>query len=199
MRLQSDSEIVIGHESIRLRPTLGAAFRLEQKYNGFHNLFNLCVGGRLSAVADVIREGSGQPSALADYLDSVEGDQPLMVSLDLIIPQIATFLLTLAGDEAHDDLTRHKETIEIVTFLEYHTKLYRLATGWLGWTPETAWNATPAEILEAQKGRVEMLKVVFSGKQKDGADEMTTDLRSSKDRLNALGKTDLTNMQDVPV
>jgi len=66
-----------------------------------------------------------------------------------------------------------------------------------GWSPEIAWAATPAEILEAQKGRVEMLKAVFGGKQEDGADETITDLRSAKDRLNALGDSGVTNMRDV--
>ncbi|MEH2517547.1 hypothetical protein V1279_003120 [Bradyrhizobium sp. AZCC 1610] len=196
MRLQADSELVIGHESIRLRPTLGAAFRLEQKYHGFHNLFNAVASGSVSALSDVIKEGCGQTSALTDYLDSSSEHDPLVISLDLIIPQVCTFLLALAGDELviKDD----SPTIEQITFLEYHTRLYRLATGWLGWSPEIAWAATPAEILEAQKGRVEMLKAVFGGKQEDGADETITDLRSARDRLNALGDSSVTDMRDVP-
>src|SRR5690606_22400319 len=33
--------------------------------------------------------------------------------------------------------------------------LYRRATGWLNWTPETAWDATPTEITEAFAGWLE--------------------------------------------
>ena len=197
MRLQADSEIVIGHETIRLRPTLGAAFRLEQKYHGFHNLFNAVASGSVSALSDVIKEGCGQTSALTDYLDSSSEDDPLVISLDLVIRQVCTFLLALSGNDAADVVGDHGIK-EQITYLEYHTKLYRLATGWLGWSPEIAWAATPVEILEAQKGRVEMLKAVFGGKQEDG-EETTTDLRSAKDRLNALGDSGVTNMRDVPV
>ncbi|MEH2542820.1 hypothetical protein [Bradyrhizobium sp. AZCC 1699] len=198
MRLQADSEIVIGHESIRLRPTLGAAFRLEQKYHGFHNLFNAVASGSVSALSDVIKEGCGQTSALTAYLDSSSEDDPLVISLDLVIRQVCAFLLALSGNDAADVVGEHGVK-EQITYLEYHTKLYRLATGWLGWSPEIAWAATPAEILEAQKGRVEMLKAVFGGKQEDSADETTTDLRSAKDRLNALGDSGVTNMRDVPL
>jgi hypothetical protein len=180
-----------------LRPTLGAAFRLEQKYFGFHNVFNAVVSGNLAAVSDVIREGSGQSSALTDYLDSVENDQPLMVTLDLIIPQIVSFLLALSGNEVAEDIAKNGVR-EQITFLEYHTRLYRLATGWLGWSPEVAWSATPAEIVEAQKGLMEKLKAIHGGKD-DNEETKTTDLRSAKDRLNALGNGTVTNMRDVPV
>ena len=195
MRLQADSEIVIGRETVRLRPTLGAAFRLEQKYHGFHNLFNAVACGSVSALSDVIKEGCRQTSALTDYLDSIEGNEPLVVRLELVIPQVCAFLLALAGNDL--DVKENGDVCEQITFLEYHTRLYRLATGWLGWSPEIAWAATPAEILEAQKGRVEMLKAVFGGKQED--EETTTDIRSARDRLNALGDSGVTNMRDVPL
>ena len=197
MRLQADSEIVIGHETIRLRPTLGAAFRLEQKYHGFHNLFNAVASGSVSALSDVIKEGCGQTTALTNYLDGVDEDCPYVIRLEPAIRQVCAFLLALAGDEVADDI-RENGVREQITFLEYHTRLFRLATGWLGWSPEIAWAATPAEIIEAQKGRVEMLKAVFGGKQEDGGDETTTDIRSARDRLNALGDSGVTNMRDVP-
>src|SRR5258705_4166401 len=123
MRLQADSEIVIGHETIRLRPTLGAAFRLEQKYHGFHNLFNAVASGSVSALSDVIKEGCGQTSALTDYLDSSTEDDPLVISLDLVIRQVCTFLLALSGNDVADDI-RENGVREQITFLEYHTKLY---------------------------------------------------------------------------
>lgn len=197
MRLQADSEIVIGHESIRLRPTLGAAFRLERKYNGFHHLFNLVGSGSVSALSDVIKEGCGEASALTDYLDNSSDNDPLVISLDLIIPQVVEFILALSGHDAAD-VMGERGIKEQVTFLEYHTRLFRLATGWLGWTPAVAWEATPAEIIEAQKGRVEMLQAVFGGKQEDGGEETTTDISSIRGKLNALGDSTVTNMRDVP-
>jgi hypothetical protein len=197
MRLQAGSEIAIGHETIRLRPTLGAAFRLEQKYDGFHNLFNDVASGSVSALSDVIKAGSGRASDLTSYLDAFESGQPLMVSLDQIIPQVVAFLLALSGENLDVGESGDIPEQERITFEEYHTRLFRIATGWLGWTPEQAWNATPAEITEAQKGRVEMLRAVFGGKQEDDS-ETTTDVRSARDRLNALGNGAVTNMRDMP-
>lgn len=53
----------------------------------------------------------------------------------------------------------------LVTHAEHLAHLYRMATGWIGWTPEAALDATPAEIIEAAKGRQELigdiLKAVF--------------------------------------
>jgi hypothetical protein len=188
MRLQSDSEIVIGHEAIRLRPTLGAAFRLERKYDGFHDLYCAVIEGNVTAISDVIREGTGRSSAITQYLDNIDGE-PLLISLAPMLPVVADFVLALCGQDASDK--SGVQGGEQIPFLEYHTKLYRLATGWLGWSPEVAWSATPAEILEAQKGRVEMLGAIFGSGKPD--DENTIDLtkgrleRSARDRLNAIG------------
>ena len=80
MRLGTEDVAITTSGVMTLRPTLRAAFRLEQKYNGFHNLFNAVAGFSLSAVSDVIKEGTGQSSALTDYLDQA-GDTPLAVSM----------------------------------------------------------------------------------------------------------------------
>ena len=56
---------------------------------------------------------------------------------------------------------------ERITFADYHAKLYRIATGWLGWSPQHAWDATPNEILEAYQGHLEMLRAVHGGGEPD--------------------------------
>jgi hypothetical protein len=50
-----------------------------------------------------------------------------------------------------------------VTISEHLNGLYRTGTGWLGWTPAETLDSTPAEIIEAYKGRMEMLKAIFGG------------------------------------
>ncbi|MHA6646408.1 hypothetical protein ACX3P1_28370, partial [Mesorhizobium sp. A623] len=56
---------------------------------------------------------------------------------------------------------------------------YEIATGWLGWTPETAWNATPAEILAAQRGLIAKLKAIHGTAEEkpdyDPREEITPD------------------------
>jgi hypothetical protein len=192
----NDVEITVGRETLYLRPTLRAAFRLEQKYDGFEKLIRAIYTGHLAAYGDVIREGTGQRSALTDYLERA-GDTPLIVSLDLLIKPICNFIISLSGDV---DAAVEAGKGSPISFREYHTRLFRIATGWLGWSPDDAWNATPAEILEAYQGRTEMLAAVFGGKQ-DGDNtldatkgEVDSVIRAE---LNALGDLTKTTMAEV--
>lgn len=191
MRLADDDvQIKLGPQTVSLRPTLRAAFRLEQKYDGFHNLIRAVAGGNLSAISDVIKEGCGQATALTDFLDTTD-DLPLAISLDLLISPICAFILSLGGIETAIQIVAR----EPIAFVDYHTKLFRIATGWLGWTPDQAWNATPAEILEAQQGRAEMLASIFGGGNKPDDETLGT---NAKDHLNALGDLTVTSMSQVP-
>ncbi|MEA2897358.1 MAG: hypothetical protein QOJ84_2973 [Bradyrhizobium sp.] len=102
--------------------------------------------------------------------------------------------MALAGADGNS-ASEPKPDAERIPFAEYHTRLFRLATGWLGWTPADAWEATAAEITEAYKGRRELLSAMFgSGK----SDETIISKPDADDRrrLNAIG--DLGNMS-MPV
>ena len=69
--------------------------------------------------------------------------------------------------------------------------------GWLGWAPEQAWNATPAEITEAYKGRRELLSAMFgSGSSNDNT--ITKPDEQTRSRLNAIGDLSVTTMAEVP-
>jgi hypothetical protein len=192
----NDVQITVGRETLYLRPTLRAAFRLEQKYDGFEKLIRAIYTGHLAAYGDVIREGTGQRSALTDYLEKA-GDTPLVVSLDLLIKPICDFIIGLTSSETAIEAGKGLP----ISFKEYHTRLFRIATGWLGWSPDDAWKATPAEILEAYQGRTEMLAAVFGGKQEGGdktldatKGEVSSAIRAE---LNALGNLTKTTMAEV--
>jgi hypothetical protein len=164
MRLAADEiTIRIGDAVVRLRPSLRAALRLERRY-GFDRLARAVADGNLSVIADVIREAGDRPSSIPEIVESI-GKHSLRIGVERIAGPIVDFVFTLAGVEHHDgEDDRPAETAGArMTFGEYHEQLYRIATGWLGWTPETAWNATPTEIIEAQKGRVELLRSIFGG------------------------------------
>lgn len=54
---------------------------------------------------------------------------------------------------------------------DYHAWLYKVATGWLGWLPQDAYNSDMADIETAHAGRIDMLKAIFGsgdGKSEDG-------------------------------
>ena len=54
-----------------------------------------------------------------------------------------------------------------VTWLEFYADLYENATGWLGWTPNQAWNATPTENCRAYAGHVAKLKAIHGSGEED--------------------------------
>ena len=67
----------------------------------------------------------------------------------------------LAGVDQDQTDSAEPQSGETMPFSEYHKRLYQIGSGWLGWSPETVWNATPKEILEAYSGHVEQLKAIY--------------------------------------
>jgi hypothetical protein len=102
--------------------------------------------------------------------------------------QLSEFVLILSGAKhKSDELAQAGDPI---SFEEYHTKLFQIGTGWLGWTPEATWNATPAEIINAHTGRRAMLTALFGGKRDDDQTIERKDGKldsSVRAELNALG------------
>jgi hypothetical protein len=161
MRL-ADDEIGFkaGSEAILLRPSLRAALRLERRHGGFDALLKAISHGNLTVMADIIREGATEPSCFPDFLEGLNL-MPLRSRLDVLTVPLAAFVFALAGMGDDQDPVADKAQAKPITFAEYHTKLFGIATGWLGWSPETAWTSTPAEITTAYKARLDMLKAVF--------------------------------------
>lgn len=184
MRLAANFALQLGDKSFDLKPSLRAAFILNEKYNGFHNLSRYLAEGSLTTAVDLINATIVDPQAWAAY--ALAGNvvvRDLMAAHDQL--QDFVLILTSANDSTGDKPQAGKP----ISFEEYFTELYRLATGWLGWPPADAWDATPAEILNAQQGRVAMLKAIFGGNKDDQSADMTDG--SVKADLNAIG--DLTN------
>ncbi|WP_316394933.1 hypothetical protein [Bradyrhizobium sp. 33ap4] len=64
MRLANDEVVaVLPSGTIRLRPTLRAAIRLERDYGGFQKLSDDIAAWRLTTIADVVRLGAVNPTA----------------------------------------------------------------------------------------------------------------------------------------
>ena len=185
MRLAQDEiTIDLGHEVIRLRASLRAAFRLERRHGGFDKIIKGIADGNLGLMADVIRESADPRSTFAEFLAGIDA-LPMGLALARISEPLIAHVMALAG--ADDDApTEPSPDSERIPFAEYHTKLFRLATGWLGWTPADAWEATPAEITEAYQGRREMLSAMFGGGKPDD-NTITNPDEQTRSRLNAIG------------
>lgn len=154
----SEIRIAIAGQEVVLRPTLRAACNLEQRYGGFEVLTRAIVDGSFTVIADVILEGAIIHPFGREALEA--GLSKSLLKLDTLIPQLLSFILALCGiDESKVEQSQVSGKLE--SFADHHTKLFRIATGWLGWTPQDAWNSTPLEIIEAFKGRSEMLAAIF--------------------------------------
>lgn len=191
MRLADETKITVGSKTFTLRPSLRAAVRLHEDYNGLHNLYTAIGSGGVSAALDLISAACADPRLVVLLAYEVD-KHALETSIWSIREQLSAFVLKLSG---HDGDGEPASTGKPITYDEYFTTLYRIATGWLGWEPNAAWEATPAEIIEAQKGRIELLRAIFGGEDKPESQSLTPDLR---DRLNAIGDITVHSMAQVP-
>lgn len=184
MRLAVDDiQVRVGAATAHLRPSLRAAFRLERRF-GFPKLVAAINEGNLTVIADVIRETADDDSDIPGMLDAL-GDLPLRDGIAALSVPVLQVVLALSG--ADEEAKAKPATGKPVSFEEYHSRLYRIGAGWLGWTPETTWKATPAEIIEAYQGRADLLRSIFGDTDTATEPQNGPDL-SSLDRggLNAL-------------
>lgn len=175
MRLASDPiTIAVDGVSATLRPSLRAAYHLQRRH-GFPALITAVIEGDLSRIADMISFGSTDESALPAFLREIE--QRGAMRIDLIRPALFTFIGALIGRDENDDAPTSGKTI---TFEEHFTSLFEIGTGWLGWTPEATWNATPGEIIAAQRGLIAKLKAVHGSADEKPAYDPREDVSESE-------------------
>lgn len=150
--------IRIDGERIVLRPTLRAALRLERRHEGLAALVAKLQDGELQAMADVLREHSPAWSDAPAFIERLAVPHGVFAGVDHLIPALVAHVYALAGVDLEaepEDKPTASGVASRKTFAEHLEGLFKIATGPLGWTPETAWNATPAEILAAWDGLVD--------------------------------------------
>lgn len=162
MRLADDITIVIAGEEIQLRPSLRYAIRLERREGSFQKLLKEVMDGSLTAACDVIRDHTD-----LDFLENriLDALPTLNAPLMHYIAQCAG----VDGDDAPAKASKVGKPAKSVPFREYLHSLFKLGTGWLGWTPDETLDATPAEIQLAYEGRLDMLKAIYGGKDQKTA------------------------------
>ncbi len=167
MKLGADIfAIELAGEVHELRPTLRASLRLERRY-GLHGLLVAVQAFDFTAIADMLNEAGVAPSLLQRDV-SVNG---LRSVIDRLTEPLLRFALAIAGIDPASARAPTDAPGERISPEAYFTRLFEIATGWLGWSAMDAWNATPTEILAAKAGRTDliadMLKAVF-GSQETG-------------------------------
>jgi hypothetical protein len=163
MRLGDDIvEVTVGDnvDNHRLRPFLRAACLLEKRHGGFDKIIRAVADGDWRIISDVIVECSEPRLTHAGIVRAIAGI-PLKRVIPPLIEPVLSCVFAMAGVDP--DNPKQDWEGERITFQQYHAKLYRLGTGWLGWTPQETWAATPAEIEEAFTGRMEFCRAIFGG------------------------------------
>jgi hypothetical protein len=169
-RLADQTTITIDGATVTLRPTLRAAYRLEETY-GFKAIVTGITEGQMAIMGAIIREAGDFPAAMLNLLNVIERDGA--EALDVFKMPLFNLVGAMigVGDEEEAKPTKGKSATvadsSTETFGTYFDRLFSIGTGWLGWTPAETWQATPAEIVAAQKGRVDMLRAIFGGKDDD--------------------------------
>jgi hypothetical protein len=154
MRLADEHiTIELGGEFITLRPSLRCGFRLERRAGSFQKLISDLQEGSLTAAHFVLAEEFHHPAVAQCIMDA---------GLERICAKLILHAINCAGLDPDVKADPDAEPSN-VTFGDHLTSLYRIGTGWLGWTPDVTLDATPAEIIEAYKGKIEFIEARNGG------------------------------------
>jgi len=178
MKLGADGIYVeLAGEAYELRPSLRASMRLVRRH-GLSGLLAAVQGFNLTVITDMLREAAIKPSRLLAEIAAIG----LGSVRNRLTGPLAAFVLAIAGIDPDDAKPPEATTGKPADPEPVFAQLFGIATGWLGWTPEEAWNATPAEIIAARAGRTDLitdvLKAVFGT-----TDEKTSATTYTADQL----------------
>lgn len=177
-------EVMIAHggSTVALRPSLRAAVTLEARH-GFQALFRALDECDLTIVSEIILTCAPKRQDAAAFLSGVVG-RPLSSFFSIAqapLYQLISMLTPAPAASAKPVSNPGKP----LPWGDYYAALYEHATGWLDWSPETAWNSTPTEIDRAYAGHIAKLKAIHGSNGKEEQQTATPDPDASFDR-NAL-------------
>jgi hypothetical protein len=168
-----------GDITVRLRPCLRAGLLMAQKHS-LQELQERIWQCHLGVISHLVAIGCDD----IDKTESLIAAQTIPAGLHKLqdfFPELIEFI-RLSFGLSDDESTYSDEpaTGEPIDFIAEFTDLFEFATGWLGWTPETAWAATPAEIIIARKGHFSMLRAIH-GNGEDAENHDPRDLPSQSE------------------
>lgn len=167
-----ETTLVHGTHAVTLRASLRAAVHLTN-IKDLSRLVTELAGQNFTTTRAVILATATDRQAAMRYLTAT-ADSPLASYLP---DQQAACLATIAalfkaGDDSAADAPSQGGTREASKPWADHFKdLYRFGTGWLGWPPETVWNAGILELTEAAEAHAERLIAMNGGSTTTGPSE----------------------------
>ncbi|MEP1592146.1 hypothetical protein [Sulfitobacter sp.] len=166
-RPASDIALTYGSNTVWLRPSLRAATVLECMHGGFVPLLQKVQQGHTETLREIVQNSATDRAAARNLLNVMKGAKLIDVQQVLIAPAFALIGALMTPDHATGQAEAAKAPS--VAWAALYADAYKIATGWLGWTPETAWSATLPEIMRAFDGHIDQLKAIHGS-----ADEGTT-------------------------
>ncbi|RWB08998.1 MAG: hypothetical protein EOQ39_03615 [Mesorhizobium sp.] len=162
MRLASDI-IVVRHGNVvlPLRPSLRAALTIHRKY-GVGKAVDAISDGNLGIMIEIAVAASDEQPArqiinskfASEGYDGLRDIGEALAHL-LRALYVADFEKNKHPAEVKADTTG--KPFDLGSFLE---ELFEIGTGWLGWSAGDTWEASPREILVAQRGLIAKLKAI---------------------------------------
>lgn len=168
--LARDDDFTLSHggNTVRLRPSLRAAMRLERLHDGFGPLITKLDQFDTATIRDMILIAASDYSAAQGFLASISS-QPLQTYRHAVTGSLSSLLAAFFPPEVTDTTSTSTTPEKPVPWSEGYAQLYQIGTGWLGWTPAETWAATPTEITQALEGRVAHLIAMNGGAGNTGA------------------------------
>ncbi|UIJ96242.1 hypothetical protein LZK74_23065 (plasmid) [Sinorhizobium meliloti] len=155
---------MIAHDgyTVTLRPSLRAAVSLESRF-GFPALYRALDDFSITIISEIILAASRSRQDAAAFLLSLVGKPlfPFFLSVRQPLAELVSMLTPAPDAKAKANPGNP------VAWPDFYSDLYEQATGWLGWPPETAWNATPTEIDRAYSGHIAKLKAIHRSSEDD--------------------------------
>lgn len=177
--------IELNGEAYALRPSLRAAYQLERRHT-YAGTLTAIAETNLNIIADLVELGSGDRDAR--YALAYEIDRNGVAAVARLRLALTAFLAALIGADEGEADQPAEQSQSALTYAAFYDRLFAIGSGWLGWTPEETWNATPAEILAAHQGRIDLLQAIFGSPDKGTTAERTH--RYSADQLREVEKQD---------
>ncbi|MBB5723208.1 hypothetical protein FHS72_002845 [Loktanella ponticola] len=174
-----DVSLAYGGNAVSLRPSLRAATNLERLHNGFSGLLQRVQAFDLSTIRAIILCAATDKQEAKAFLAGME-NAPLATIREVTTAPAFVLITALMTPVSNTQGEAAKAPSgSPVAWHDLFADLYKIATGWLGWTPAQAWDATLTEITGAFDGLLAKLKAIHGAADDDssGTSTMTAEQR----------------------
>ncbi|WP_348646541.1 hypothetical protein [Ensifer sp. ENS01] len=157
-----------------LRPSLRAAVTLEAAF-GFPAMFRALEEGNLTTISEIILAASVSRQDAAAFLGGNLGRplSPFIGAARIPLAELVSMLMPAPVQRL--ETTAAAPSGKSVAWADFYADQFEKATGWLGWTPEAAWTATPTEIDRAYNAHIDKLKAIHNSSENDKQAEKLPD------------------------